>query len=606
MVMIPQRDIDAIRSQADIVDVISSYLPVEKKGKDYRCICPFHDDHAPSMRISVDKQIYKCFACGAGGNLFTFVQKMEKISFPESVIQVAKMIGYPLYVDQNQFVPKASPFDPLYKVLKTYFDYTIYELGSQEGQAAMQYLKSRKFTPELIEKFQIGYAPSSRMQAQYMTLKKLPVNALRDAGLIRPGNDYGSQSELIPFFYNRITIPIHDDRGNPIGITARCLPSDQGSDVPKYINTTQTPIYNKGNLLFNYHRAREAARKNHRLVIVEGAMDVIGLAKAGIDEGVAALGTAFTHEQMQLIRRLNVLVTVFYDSDPAGQKAAWKFGNAALEAGISFTIVHQSSGKDPDELFISYGAKAVHKAIEKTIPFVEFAMNYLQSEYRLENYEDKKKYAEIIAELIQKTMNIHEAPAYYQKLFDLTGFDFTNTQDTQKQRRDFLRFNGRGKKNTKQRIVLPEVPAVENGRFKAEKAALCCMLASEQFAQTFRDEIGYFSDERAQTLSLYIYRMYREDQPSPDHLMAEIEEDEVRNLLVDLIAEDPVISEEYFHDCLLKIQEAMITDQIEQLNHEIQSHPDEKHRMEMVMKKQELIIRKLELRTKKESQEWKL
>lgn len=139
----------------------------------------------------------------------------------------------------------------------------------------------------------------------------MPVNALRDAGLIRPGNDYGSQSELIPFFYNRITIPIHDDRGNPIGITARCLPSDQGSDVPKYINTTQTPIYNKGNLLFNYHRAREAARKNHRLVIVEGAMDVIGLAKAGIDEGVAALGTAFTHEQMQLIRRLNVPVTVF-------------------------------------------------------------------------------------------------------------------------------------------------------------------------------------------------------------------------------------------------------------------------------------------------------
>ncbi len=156
MALIPAADVDAIRAQADIVDVISNYIPVEKKGREYVAVCPFHNDHDPSMRISPDKQIYKCFVCGAGGNAFTFVSKMEKISFPESVIQVAKMIGYPLNIQSADFVPKASPFDPLYKVLREYFEYASYELGSQEGSRAAAYLKSRKFTPELIEKFQIG------------------------------------------------------------------------------------------------------------------------------------------------------------------------------------------------------------------------------------------------------------------------------------------------------------------------------------------------------------------------------------------------------------------------------------------------------------------
>lgn len=605
MALIPAADVDAIRAQADIVDVISNYIPVEKKGREYVAVCPFHNDHDPSMRISPDKQIYKCFVCGAGGNAFTFVSKMEKISFPESVIQVAKMIGYPLNIQSADFVPKASPFDPLYKVLREYFEYASYELGSQEGSRAAAYLKSRKFTPELIEKFQIGFVPDASMQIQYMKLKKLPVQDLEASGLVRINDLRSADGSFQPFFFNRVIIPIHDERGNPVGITARAMPEDK--NAPKYVNTTQTPIYEKGKLLFNYHRAIKPAKKSGRLIIVEGAMDVIGLAKAGVEEAVAALGTAFTNEQLQLIRRVNVPVTVFYDSDEAGKKAAWKFGNAALQAGIRFSIVSQSSGKDPDELFCTYGAKAVEEALSKTIPFAEFAMDYLRSEYRLDNYEDKKKYASTIADLIEKSMDAHEAPAYYQKLFDLTGFDYSNSEALQEQRRQYSK-NGRLRRPKKgSRPLIAPVPQLENGRYRAEKAALCCMLASRQFAETFRDEIGYFADERAQMLSLYIYRMYREEQPSPDQLMAEIEEDEVRNLLVDLIAEDPDISQEYFEDCLLKIRESMISDQIENLNQQIQSHPDASVRIELVMKKQELIRQRLELRNIEEKEiEWKL
>lgn len=605
MARIPQADVEAVRARADIVEVISNYIPVDRKGREYAAVCPFHDDHDPSMRISPDKQIYKCFVCGAGGNVFTFVSKMEKISFPESVIKVAKMIGYPLQISTSAFTPKPSPYDPLYRIFREYFDYTSYELGSSEGAPAYQYLKSRRFTDELIEKFQLGYAPAASMQRQYIKAKNLSLPALTQTGLIRDTGQSDRTDGISPVFFNRIIIPIHDEHGNPVGITARAMPDDK--ETAKYINTSATALYEKGRLLFNYHRAKTAARKNGRLIIAEGAMDVMGLAKAGIEEAVAALGTAFTAEQMQLIRRLNVPVTVFYDSDAAGQKAAWKFGNAALQAGIRFGIVSQSSGKDPDELYCSGGKEAVLSAVEKTIPFAEFAMNYLQTEYRLENYEDKKKYASEVAGLIRKTMDQHEAPANYQKLAELTGFDYSTSESAQEERRQFARNQNRlkGKKKNQKALIAPVLP-MENGRYRAEKSVLACMLASRQYADTFRDEIGYFRDETAQTLSLYIYQMYRQPDYSPERLMSDIEEDEVRNLLVDLIDEDPAISMEFFQDALLKIRESMITDQIESLNRQIQDHPEAAVRTELLARKQRLLVQKIELRNKKEDPEWKM
>lgn len=590
MAMIPKHEIEAVRSQADIVDIVSRYIPIDRKGKEYAAICPFHEDHDPSMRISPDKQIYKCFVCGAGGNVFTFVQKMEKISFPESVLQVARMIGYPLNVSLNEIPRKQSPYEPVYRMLREFFDYASYELESVDGKAALDYLVSRKFSPEILKKFQIGYSPSFRQVQSYMQLKKMPVRDLARAGLVYVDEETGS---FRPVFYNRIIIPIHDERGNPVGITARAMPGEK--DTAKYINTTQTEVYEKGKLLFNYHRAREAARKNGRVIIAEGAMDVIGLAKAGIEEGVAALGTAFTPDQMQLLKKLSVPVVVFYDADAAGKKAAWKFGQAALQAGLRFSIVSQSDSKDPDEIFIAHGKEGLENALSRTVSYVDFAFDYLRSEYRLENYEDKTKYAEIMAGLIEKTMNAHEAPAAYGRLYELTGFDYSHSDQLQEQRRRYAS----GKKARKTgRIVreVPSAPVMESGRRKAEKYCLSCMLVSGQFADRFRDEIGYFQDENAQTLSLYIYSMYRKNEFSLESLMNDIEEDPVRNLLVELISEDPEISEEVFMDAILKIRESMLEDTIARLNQEIVGALDAAQRMDLIQKKQQLMQEKIELR----------
>lgn len=588
MPAIDPKDTAAIKAQADIVDIISRYIPTNRKGKDYVAVCPFHDDHDPSMHISTDRQLFKCFVCGTGGDVFTFVQKMEKISFPESIVSVAGMIGYPLEVAAQSFKPRPSPFDPLYKMMAEYIDYSEYILSSQDGARAREYLKERKFSRELIEKFQIGFVPDSNVQKRFINLKKWPDALLRKTGLV-----YANQPDLSPVFYDRITIPIHDEHGHPVGLTARKLPDSR--QEAKYINTSTTEIYNKGNLLFNYHRAKEAARKSRRLFLVEGAMDVLGLAKAGIDEGIAALGTAFTREQMTLIRRLNVPVSVFYDSDAAGQKACWKFGKAALEAGISFSVVSNSLGKDPDEIYCQYGEKTLRAVCEKTIPFVEFAFHYLQSEYHLDNYEDKKAYAAQIASLIQKTLDEHEAPLYYQRLRELTGFSY----EPQETGRELSR---RIEKNRRQKMPeVPLMPVTENGRQKAEKAALSCMLVSERYVNDFMDEIGYFQDEACQALSLLIYDIYRKyGSMQPDLLLHSASRDEVRNLLVDLLSEDHEISDEFFHDSLIKIRESMLTEQIEQLNTGIRMQTDAKSRLDLIARKQALIVQKLALRERKD------
>ena len=269
----------AIRQQADIVDIISQYISLDKKGKDYKGVCPFHDDHDPSMSVSVDKQIFKCFVCGTGGNAFTFVQKMESCSFPEAVYKVATMIGYPLSIQNQTFHERVDENQVLYDALHTYIDFTQYELNSESGANCLRYLKNRHISNEMIQKFQLGYAPDASYSMRFLNAKQIPIPVLKNTGLIF--------DELNPniVFHDRFMIPIHDENGKPVGFSARRLSEDK--DIPKYINTSQTPLYEKGNLIFNYHRAKETCRKEQRCILVEGAMDVLAYEKAGIHAGTS-------------------------------------------------------------------------------------------------------------------------------------------------------------------------------------------------------------------------------------------------------------------------------------------------------------------------------
>lgn len=588
MSWISEDDIKAIRQQADIVDVMSRYITLEKKGKDYKAICPFHDDHDPSLSISTDKQIFKCFVCGTGGNVFTFVQKIENISFLEAVCKVAELIHYPLHMDTSQFQPKVDENQPLYDCVQSYIRFLTYELQSENGESVKRYLSQRKINEDIIKRFEIGYAPESSRSVKYLKAKGFNEQILTDTGLIRTHD-----LDTYAVFDNRLMIPIHDENGNPVGFTARRLNEDK--DVAKYINTSETKIYHKGHLIFNYHRAKEFAKKNKRCILVEGAMDVIAFEKADIHESIACLGTACTKEQIALLKRLNVPLVVCYDGDRAGKAATYKFGKLAVDYGLNFSIVKNTTGKDPDEIFNELGKDELYLSVHKTVSFVEFLFDYLPNQYDLDNYEDKKKFTSEMQSFIERTCTDFEKADYYSRIRDLTGFDLSHQS---------ANIPAPKKESRNNAAVVRNIEPLKNGRTLAEHGVLWMILNSKLAADQFKDQIGFFQDPVCEELSLYCYDMYRNmDHIDFDVLMSYIEKEDVRNLLVSLV-ENPFhvdgYNEDFFNDSLMKIKECTLQAQIDNLNDQIKNVQDPMLKISLASKKQELIIQRNEILHRKE------
>lgn len=588
MSWISEDDIKAIRQQADIVDVMSRYITLEKKGKDYKAICPFHDDHDPSLSISTDKQIFKCFVCGTGGNVFTFVQKIENISFLEAVCKVAELIHYPLHMDTSQFQPKVDQNQPLYDCVQSYIRFLTYELQSENGESVKRYLSQRKINKDIIKRFEIGYAPESSRSVKYLKAKGFNEQILTDTGLIRTHD-----LDTYAVFDNRLMIPIHDENGNPVGFTARRLNEDK--DVAKYINTSETKIYHKGHLIFNYHRAKEFAKKNKRCILVEGAMDVIAFEKADIHESIACLGTACTKEQITLLKRLNVPLVVCYDGDKAGKAATYKFGKLAVDYGLNFSIVKNTTGKDPDEIFNELGKDELYLSVHKTVSFVEFLFDYLPNQYDLDNYEDKKKFTSEMQSFIERTCTDFEKADYYSRIRDLTGFDLSHQS---------ANIPAPKKESRNNAAVVRNIEPLKNGRTLAEHGVLWMILNSKLAADQFKDQIGFFQDPVCEELSLYCYDMYRNmDHIDFDVLMSYIEKEDVRNLLVSLM-ENPFhvdgYNEDFFNDSLMKIKECTLQAQIDNLNDQIKNVQDPMLKISLASKKQELIIQRNEILHRKE------
>lgn len=588
MSWISEDDIKAIRQQADIVDVMSRYITLEKKGKDYKAICPFHDDHDPSLSISTDKQIFKCFVCGTGGNVFTFVQKIENISFLEAVCKVAELIHYPLHMDTSQFQPKVDENQPLYDCVQSYIRFLTYELQSENGESVKRYLSQRKINEDIIKRFEIGYAPESSRSVKYLKAKGFNEQILTDTGLIRTHD-----LDTYAVFDNRLMIPIHDENGNPVGFTARRLNEDK--DVAKYINTSETKIYHKGHLIFNYHRAKEFAKKNKRCILVEGAMDVIAFEKADIHESIACLGTACTKEQIALLKRLNVPLVVCYDGDKAGKAATYKFGKLAVDYGLNFSIVKNTTGKDPDEIFNELGKDELYLSVHKTVSFVEFLFDYLPNQYDLDNHEDKKKFTSEMQSFIERTCTDFEKADYYSRIRDLTGFDLSHQS---------ANIPAPKKESRNNAAVVRNIEPLKNGRTLAEHGVLWMILNSKLAADQFKDQIGFFQDPVCEELSLYCYDMYRNmDHIDFDILMSYIEKEDVRNLLVSLM-ENPFhvdgYNEDFFNDSLMKIKECTLQAQIDNLNDQIKNVQDPMLKISLASKKQELIIQRNEILHRKE------
>ncbi len=378
-----QDEINLLRSNANIVDIIGGYIPLTKKGKNYFGVCPFHDDHSPSMSVSEEKQIFRCFTCGESGNVFTFVEKYENMNFLEAVRVVANKIGYQL---KNSYaVSKNSKYDEYYKVMDLALKYYQNNLKTTLGLGAKEYLNKRGINDETIDEFQIGLALDEKDSLYQLLTKKDYSSKIIDT----VGLSYTNENETIDLFRGRIMFPVHDKSGNPIGFSARIY---RNEDAPKYINTKETIIYKKGEILFNLNRAIDAIKKVKSIILVEGQMDAIRLSINGFKNVAATSGTSLTKNQIDLLKSLRCKIILCLDSDEAGDNATYNIGEELVKENLEVFVIRLAGAKDPDEYLIKNGRDAFENNLKNLTKYFDFKIIYLKNNKDLNNTVDLAKY----------------------------------------------------------------------------------------------------------------------------------------------------------------------------------------------------------------------
>ena len=379
MALIDSETVNKIRKSNDIVDVISSYIDLVPKGKNYFGVCPFHDDHSPSMSVSREKQIYRCFTCGASGNVLTFVMNYENIGFVDALKKLGDKVGIHLDIKSSQKDSKYSEFYDIYKLSTNFYKNN---LNSPLGEEARKYLNSRKITEDMIKTFDIGLSLNDSLSK--MLVKKYDSKKLIDIGLSHEYN-----GKIADLFLNRIMFPIKDLFGNVVAYSGRKY---DNSDAPKYINTKETVIFKKGNVLYNYFSALEEIRRKKEIIICEGFMEVIRLYSIGVKNVVALMGTSFTNDQLEVIKKLNVNVVLNLDNDDPGKLAAFQIGETLSKNGINPSVIVFDRYKDTDELIMNDGADAFHKAYNNRVNYIDYRLHYLKSNKNLNDSVELAKY----------------------------------------------------------------------------------------------------------------------------------------------------------------------------------------------------------------------
>lgn len=342
---IAKETIDAIIARNDIVDVIREYIPLQKAGRSFLGICPFHNDTNPSLHVSADKQIFKCFSCGTGGNVIKFVQEYEQISFVEACQKLAERVGIEMPKQEVKKDVLRTYHTEELKTLKLANDYAVYMLQSTAGSKALEYLRSeRTIDPSQARALSLGYIPSSEDFIKFMKAKGISEMHLRDAGLVYPRAD----GKLYCFMEGRVSFPISSPNGDVIGFSCRRI-GEQGA---KYLNSPESDVFVKGNTLYRFDKVAQAARNAREVILMEGQMNVVRASLNGVENCVAQMGTALTDTQIRLLRSLRVPVKLMYDGDTAGQEATLKNARLLKDAGIETRAVLLPDGLDPDELIL--------------------------------------------------------------------------------------------------------------------------------------------------------------------------------------------------------------------------------------------------------------
>jgi len=381
--MIAKSSIENLKNNLDVVDIISQFLQVKKAGANFKACCPFHGEKTPSFVISPSKQIYHCFGCGVGGDSIKFVMEFEKLSYPEAIEKLASMVNFSLEYDNN-----TKSYD--YKVIEKLNEY--YEKLLVSNKEAYDYLISRGISSFSIEKFQIGYAPTSNETINYLKQNFLNLGDAQEFGLIDQG-----QNGLYSRFIQRITFPIYTLSSKLVGFGGRTITGHNA----KYINSPQTKFFNKSRLLYGYNLAKQNIFKKNQIIITEGYLDVIMLHQAGFNNAVATLGTALTNEHLPIISRGEPNVVVAYDGDKAGLNAAYKASKILSSNGFDGGVVIFGEGFDPADMVKENKINELNSMFLNTKSFVEFCIDSIINNYDLNNPNQKQKALIEINEYLQ-------------------------------------------------------------------------------------------------------------------------------------------------------------------------------------------------------------
>ena len=490
MEKIPYDVILNIKSKVNIVDVISEYLPVEQKGKNYFAICPFHDDHNPSMSISPEKQIYTCFVCGASGNVFNFVANYEKVSFVSAVKKVAQKVGINLDINvKDDYKPQDTKYDKYYKMFDITNKYYQNNIKSVYGKKAIEYLHNRKIDDDIINEFEIGLSMNDNNVSKLLEKKGYDVNELIDIGLCGKKDNF-----IYDIFRNRIMFPLYNLDGKPVGFSGRIYNGEKDS---KYVNSKESIIFKKGNLLYNYHRALSHAREKHQIIVVEGFMDVIRLYTIGIKNVVATMGTAITKEHANLLMKLSKNIVLCFDGDKAGEKATISALDALEKIGITPKIIRLEDDLDPDDYIIKKGSDSYLTHLNNPMSSVVFKINIDKSKTNFNDYNEISAYLKNVSKELEKIDDKVVYELTVNKLSKETGVSCDTINDMVK-----------SMPKNEIKVITKRTSLKKDKYQKAEEYLVHYMLRNVDAVLIYQNNVSYLNDPILSKIAMQILEFY--------------------------------------------------------------------------------------------------
>ena len=558
--------INEIRQQSDIVDVVSRHINVVKKGRNYFAICPFHNDTNPSLSISRDKQIFKCFVCNEAGNVFTFIQKNKKIPYMRAVKEVADIVGIEFKLaEQKQTEVINIKVKVLYDILKDALMF--YKNSLASNQKAYEYCETRNLSAKILDDFNVGYSPDFDKLINYLLSKGYSKEDIFKSGIAIENN-----GELKDRFAHRLVFPITDINGNVVAFSGRII---EESDMAKYVNSPETEVFIKGNTLYNYANALPHIKKEKKMYICEGFMDCIALSKAGIYNAVALMGTAFTKEHLKIFKYLGVEIILTLDADDPGNINANKLANELMDLDVKVSVVPSYKDvKDIDEYLVKYGdLSLVEHLANSTMSAFDFNFYVASKLNELENNENKKKFLKKMCQKIAK-MSPEDIDLYSNKLHKELGFSLTtiNSLINNYKQDDETVINNvkKYKKLTKYQDLQLRV--------------LSQMLDSPEAIAIFTESLIYLQNESYRKIAMLIAEYYKEniENFNMEYLVADLftkvstdfaEDEELMKTLafIDNSKDKyPSYNKDSFNDLLYEIAEiAPLEERLEQINEEI-------------------------------------